>query len=93
METVARGLGMSQRSLHRHLASEGLDYRSVLNDARLDAAAALLREQRLSIKQVAHEVGFSNASAFYRAFKRWTGVGPSEYMSTGASDKERSNGG
>lgn len=89
METVARGLGMSQRSLHRHLARHGLDYRSVLNDARLEAAATLLREQRLSIKQVAHEVGFSNASAFYRAFKRWTGVSPSEYV--GTVDLQRGN--
>jgi AraC-like DNA-binding protein len=93
MDTVARGLGMSQRSLHRHLAQHGLDYRSVLNDARLEAAAALLRRQRLSVKQVAHEVGFSNASAFYRAFKRWTGVSPSEYVSTGDSDNESSPGG
>lgn len=84
METVARGLGMSQRSLHRHLASQGVDYRSVLNDARLEAAAELLRDQQKSVKEVAHEVGFSNASAFYRAFKRWTGYSPSDYLS-GAS--------
>jgi AraC-like DNA-binding protein len=90
METVARGLGMSQRSLHRHLAQHGLDYRSILNEARLQAAAALLRQRRLSVKQVAHEVGFSNASAFYRAFKRWTGVSPSEYVSVDDRGNESS---
>lgn len=91
METVARALGMSQRSLHRHLARHGLDYRSILNDARLEAAAMLLGERRLSVKQVAHEVGFSNASAFYRAFKRWTGVSPSEYVSGGQTDEASSS--
>lgn len=85
MATVARGLGMSQRSLHRHLARQGIDYRSLLNEARLDAAAELLGDRRKSVKEVAHEVGFSNASAFYRAFKRWTGYSPSEYMN-GAGD-------
>ena len=72
---------MSQRSLHRHLASQGVDYRSVLNEARLEAAAGLLRDGQKSVKEVAHEVGFSTASAFYRAFKRWTGYSPSEYVS------------
>jgi AraC-like DNA-binding protein len=81
MASVARGLGMSQRSLHRQLARQGIDYRSILNEARLGAAAELLSEQRMSVKEVAHEVGFSNASAFYRAFKRWTGYSPSEYVS------------
>jgi AraC-like DNA-binding protein len=94
METVARGLGMSQRSLHRHLARQGVDYRSILNDARLEAAAELLRDRRKSVKEVAHEVGFSNASAFYRAFKRWTGYSPSEYVSgaSASADVTRASG-
>jgi AraC-like DNA-binding protein len=79
MEAIALGLGMSPRSLHRHLARHGVDYRSILDEARLTAAAALLRDQDLSVKRVAHEVGFSNPSAFYRAFKRWTGYSPTEY--------------
>lgn len=79
MDAVALGLGMSARSLHRHLARHGVDYRSILDETRLAAAAALLREQELSVKRVAHEVGFSTQSAFYRAFKRWTGFSPSEY--------------
>jgi AraC-like DNA-binding protein len=79
MEAVASALGMSQRSLHRHLAREGLDYRSILNEARCEAAAELLRQDRSSVKQVAHELGFASSSAFYRAFKRWMGCSPSDY--------------
>lgn len=79
MDAIARSLGMSQRSLHRHLARQGVDYRSILNEARCEAAAQLLRHQHLSVKQVAQELGFSNSSAFYRAFKRWLGCSPSDY--------------
>ena len=82
MDAVARQLGMSQRSLHRHLAREGIDYRTVLNEARCEHAARLLSGGGASVKQVAGELGFSSSSAFHRAFKRWMGCSPSEYASS-----------
>lgn len=82
MDAVARQVGMSQRSLHRHLAREGVDYRTVLNEARCEVAAHLLRDRSTSVKRVASELGFSSSSAFHRAFKRWMGCSPSEYASS-----------
>lgn len=79
MDVVARQLGMSQRSLHRHLAREGFDYRTILNEARCEAAAHLLRGRGLAVKAVARELGFSTSASFYRAFKRWMGCSPSDY--------------
>jgi AraC-like DNA-binding protein len=90
MVTVAHALGMSQRSLHRHLAQQGVDYRTILNEARCEAAAHSLRQDGASIKQVAHELGFANPSAFYRAFKRWMGCSPSDYAA--GSSARRPNG-
>lgn len=81
MDAVARQLGMSQRSLHRHLAREGVDYRTILNEARCEAAALLLRSRGLAVKAVARELGFSTSASFYRAFKRWMGCSPSDYAS------------
>lgn len=79
MDGVAQQLGMSQRSLHRYLAREGVDYRSILNEARCEVAGHLLREPGSSVKQVSHALGFASSSAFYRAFKRWMGCSPSDY--------------
>lgn len=87
MEGVARSMGMSQRSLHRYLAREGADYRSILAEARCEVAAQLLRQPGLGVKQVSHELGFANSSAFYRAFKRWMGCSPSSYAARGRSTK------
>ncbi len=79
MEALARRLGISQRSLHRSLAREGLDYRTLLNQARCEVASHLLRQRGSCVKQVSIELGFSNPSSFYRAFKRWMGCSPSAY--------------
>jgi AraC-like DNA-binding protein len=80
MPTVARSLGLSVRSLRRHLASEGKSYNDVENDARADVAKHLLRDKQRTIQETAFEMGFSDTRAFHRAFKRWTGTTPSAYQ-------------
>jgi AraC-like DNA-binding protein len=79
MNAVARELGKSARTLRRRLADEGLTFERV-RDAALSAIAKdRLRDTRLSLEEVAYLVGFSEVSAFRRAFRRWTGMTPGRY--------------
>lgn len=76
---VARTLGLSVRSLHRRLAEEGLSFRSVTEETRKELAEGLLRDERYSLSEVAFLTGFSEQSAFNRAFKRWIGRTPAQH--------------
>jgi AraC-like DNA-binding protein len=76
---VARELGMSERSLRRHLATEGTSYRDVVRSTLETSAGRLLRDPARTIKQTAVALGFADAAAFSNAFKRWTGMTPGEY--------------
>ncbi|MGH8781647.1 AraC family transcriptional regulator [Paraburkholderia sp.] len=75
---VAAQLCMSDRTLRRRLADSGVSYQTVLDNIRHARAMALLSTPRLSIEEIAYEVGFSDSHNFRRAFKRWTGHGPRE---------------
>jgi AraC-like DNA-binding protein len=79
METVARSLGLSVRSLRRRLASEGKSYGAIESDALAIVAKQLLRDEQRTIQETAYEMGFSDTTTFHRAFKRWTGTTPSAY--------------
>ena len=76
---IARRLCLSPSHLHRLLAAEGANYRMLLNQAREDLARGYLRRDRYSIKEIAFLLGFCNAAAFTRAFRRWTGDTPRRY--------------
>jgi AraC-like DNA-binding protein len=73
---LAARLKVSIRTLHRSLAAEGMSYRRLLDQLRLDIAGRHLLDDRMSVAEVAFLVGFSELSAFHRAFKRWTGHTP-----------------
>jgi len=73
---LAARLSVSIRTLHRFLAVEGTSYRRLVDQLRLDIAARHLIDDRMSVAEVAFLVGFSEISAFHRAFKRWTGRTP-----------------
>ena len=75
---VARNLGMSQRTLARRLAAEGLTFAEVLRRLRSDLAEHHLTEKDLSISKIAWLLGYQDVSAFTNAFKRWTGKTPRE---------------
>ncbi len=76
---IAKKLHMSARSLQRRLQSEGTSFAEVLSDLRRDRALRYLQDQRISIAEVAFLLGFLDATAFHRAFKRWTGTTPAKY--------------
>jgi AraC-like DNA-binding protein len=76
VQGLAARLKVSPRTLHRTLAAEGTSYRRLLDQLRLDIAGRHLADDRMSVAEVAFLVGFSEISAFHRAFKRWTGRTP-----------------
>jgi AraC-like DNA-binding protein len=71
IEATARTLARSVRSLQRHLAAAGVSYKRLLSQARMDAAARYLTGSPLAIGEIAYLLGYSEPSAFNRAFKRW----------------------
>jgi AraC-like DNA-binding protein len=79
MNAIAGALGLSVRTLRRRLCAEGKPYRAVVNDALAIVAKHQLRSTLRTIQEIAHELGFSDASTFHRAFKRRTGMTPQAY--------------
>ncbi len=80
MADVARDLGCSDRTLRRHLREVGVDYQALLVRLQTESACAQLAQQQRSIQQIAASLGFSQASAFHRAFLRWTGMTPKAWQ-------------
>jgi AraC-like DNA-binding protein len=80
-ETIAKRLAMSPRNLQRQLAEEGTSYKALLNDARQALARDYLHEGKVSVTEIAFLLGFADTATFSRAFKRWTGLSPSDFAS------------
>jgi AraC-like DNA-binding protein len=73
---VAREIGLSERTLHRRLKAEGTSFRRILDSVRGELAAVFLREPHLGTAEVAYLLGYADAAAFHRAFRRLTGQTP-----------------
>ena len=78
-EGIAQSLGITARSLRRRLATEGLTLSGLLDEERCRFACAELKRDA-SVKVLSERLGFSEPSAFHRAFKRWTGTTPVRYQ-------------
>ena len=78
-DRVARELGVSERTLHRRLKDEGMTYAEVYDGVRDRMAREYLKTDRVTVAEVAFLLGFSESSAFVRAFRRWTGFSPSDF--------------
>lgn len=76
---VAEALEVHPQTLRRRLSAEGNTFKDIKNQVRRDTALHFLGKQGLSIEEIAHRAGFSESSAFIRAFKGWTGVTPYTY--------------
>jgi AraC-like DNA-binding protein len=79
METVARGLSLSQRTLRRRLTEAGTSYRALVDEVRQALAEEMLATGALSVEDVAIRLGYAEASSFIAAFKRWKGITPAAY--------------
>ena len=71
--------GLKRRTLQRHLKREGLIFRDIVEQVRYEAALPLLRDGEHNQLEIALELGYSDASHFIRAFRRWAGMTPSEF--------------
>ena len=80
LDAVARVLAVTPRTLQRRLAKAGTSFETLRDDARRQAAEAYLSNATLSITEVAYLLGYSEPTAFHRAFKRWhRGVTPQAF--------------
>jgi AraC-like DNA-binding protein len=85
-DQVARLLLMHRRTLNRRLKAEGTTFRELLDEVRFEAACQLVDTARIPITEIAVSLGYSETSAFSRAFRRWSGATPVERRRT--SQKE-----
>jgi AraC-like DNA-binding protein len=80
-QSVAQRLGMPLRTLQRRLREENTTLAALIDGVRFELAERYLSDARISSQEAAFLLGFSDVSAFHRAFVRWTGVTPAEYRS------------
>jgi AraC-like DNA-binding protein len=79
MAAISKKLALSVPTLRRRLEAEGLTYSDILDGSRESLARQYLREQGRSVTDVVFLLGFSDVTAFHKAFRRWTGMTPAEY--------------
>ena len=89
IETVAENLSVSVRTLRRKLKQEGFTFQAVKQLALERRAKHLLRDTGLKLGEISYEVGYSEPSAFCRAFRRWTGYTPEEYRASQATQSQK----
>lgn len=80
LSVAAEHLGISERSLRRKLASDGLSYQGLKDQFRLDLSRQLLIAGKMAPKEIAYFLGFSTPSALSRAFKAWTGTTIQQFL-------------
>jgi AraC-like DNA-binding protein len=78
LTALAKLLEISDRSLRRQLREQGISFRGLLDELRMQIALKYLRTTRLANEDIALALGFSDAANFRRAFRRWTDKSPSD---------------
>jgi AraC-like DNA-binding protein len=76
---VAKKLGLGPRSLQRKLKRYGMDFKEIVVETRSRLALAYLQDSKHTLTEIALLLGYSEVSAFNRAFKRWTDTSPLDY--------------
>ncbi len=81
IEKISSKMNMSRQTLYRNLKKENTSFHDLHDEIRKNLAEVYLKQpQTFSITEVTFLLGFSEPSAFHHAFKRWTGIGPSDYV-------------
>jgi AraC-like DNA-binding protein len=83
-DAVAAQLSLSNRTLRRRLQEEDTSYQEILDDVRAELASRYLTKEKRGIDEVAFLLGFSDPSAFTKAFRRWTGQTPADFVRASA---------
>ncbi len=78
-DAMALKLNVAEATMRRRLKLEGHTYQSIKDDLRRDIAIGQLQDTRRTIADIAVAVGFAEPSAFHRAFRKWTGMRPTDY--------------
>ncbi|HMA95796.1 MAG TPA: AraC family transcriptional regulator [Polyangiaceae bacterium] len=79
LKSVAKTLGMSERSLQRQLSTENTTLKRITEELRRELATTYLKRHDLCVSDVAYMLGFSETAPFFRAFKKWTGLTPGDF--------------
>ncbi|WP_373681886.1 AraC family transcriptional regulator [Paraburkholderia caballeronis] len=77
-DDVARRLHVAPATLRRRLKQEGRSFQSIKDELRRDLAIGALQDTRRTVADIAADIGFAEPSAFHRAFRKWTGMRPSD---------------
>jgi len=85
LESIAKQLAMSPRTLQRRLREEGVVFNDMLDSLRFQAAKSYLAQRDVAGTEVAYLLGFAELSSFHRAFRRWSGRTPTEYRRASAA--------
>lgn len=86
LDVLAAELQLSPATLRRRLQAEGTSWRRLKDELRHERASALLGEGRLSVAEVASRLGYEDASAFHRAFRRRMGIGPGAFRRSATAE-------
>lgn len=76
---VAAELGTSERTLQRRITDEGTTFRRLVEEARRELGRQMLQSGTVGVDEIAYLLGFQEVSSFYRAFREWEGVTPSDW--------------
>jgi AraC-like DNA-binding protein len=88
---VAKELGMSERSLQRHITDEGTTFRQLLVETRRELVREYLNNDSVEITEAAFLVGYEDPNSFYRAFRSWEGQTPAEWRAANQSRRPNRN--
>jgi AraC-like DNA-binding protein len=91
---IGKRMGMSQRTLQRRLLAHGLGYQALVDDTRARLSLGYLADPKLSLAEVAYLLGYREETSFFRSFRRWKGVTPTEWragVSSRDSPRRRAN--
>jgi AraC-like DNA-binding protein len=83
LESTARQLSMSSRTLKRKLRAHGFKFRELVEEVRRTRSVRLLNETSLSVEEIGRRVGYAAHGNFVRAFRRWTGTTPGAFRARG----------
>jgi len=79
VQSIAEEIGLSARTLQRRLAQEGTSLRDLVRRYRSQVVDKLLKDRKTKMTVIAHDVGYSDATTFSRAFKTWSGETPRDH--------------